>query len=211
MVSLSKIAVLTGDVVNSSVLSSQENMDLQAKITGFRHHCVLMNASFYRGDSFQIAVKPSYALWLALKFRTDIKRWKVKHDIRISVGIGEISECNDNILLSTGQAFELSGKNLDIIKGQSSNLLITTEFSDLDNEMDMYCFFIDTLFRQMTLAQANVVYYRLDFISQKDISKTLHISQPAVSKNLQAASWPIIDKILQRYSFALEKYYGVIE
>jgi hypothetical protein len=211
MITSSKIAVLTGDVVNSSVLSSRENADLQAKITGFRHPSVLMNASFYRGDSFQIAVKPSYALWAALKFRSDIKRWKEQHDLRISIGIGEISESNDNILLSTGQSFELSGKNLDLIKAQSLNIAINTAFPELDNEMDVYCFFIDSVFKKMTHAQANVVYFRLDSCSQHEIGKTLNISQPAVSKNLQAASWPAIEKILKRYSHVIEKYYGIIE
>jgi hypothetical protein len=211
MNSFGDIAVLTGDVVRSSALSSQENADLQEKITGYRHPCIMMEARFYRGDSFQIAVKPRDALWLALKFRADVKRWRENNDIRISIGIGEVTEWNDNILLSNGKAFELSGKNLDVIKNQSLNLIITSNYPELNSEMETYCFITDRLIRDLTIAQASVFYYKLDGSSQSEISRILNISQPAVSKSLNAADWQTIEKLLNRYSQIIERYYGIPE
>jgi hypothetical protein len=211
MNTLTNIAVLTGDVVNSSTLTSQENVGIQGKITGFGHPSILMEARFYRGDSFQIAVKPRDALWLALKFRTDIKRWKAYNDIRISIGIGEVTEWTDNILLSNGKAFELSGKILDLLKDRSLNIAVTSVYPELNDEMETHCFIADTFFREMTIAQANVVYYKLDGYSQKEIGKILNISQPAVSKSLNAANWVAIEKLLKRYYQIIEKYYGISE
>lgn len=211
MITLSNIAVLTGDVVNSSGLTTGENVSLQEKITGFRHPSVLMEARFYRGDSFQIAVKPEWAFWSALKFRTDIKRWKSRYDLRLSIGIGEVTEWNDNILLSNGKAFELSGKNLDVLKERSVNLAVNSIYPELNNEMETHCFITDTFFRELTPAQSAVVYYKLDNYSQKEISKILHKSQPAVSKSLQAARWGALEKLMKRYMQIIEKYYGISE
>jgi hypothetical protein len=208
---MSEIAIITGDIVNSSVLDAREFSFLQEKINGYKHPSIIMGAQFYRGDSFQLAVMPYQALWLALKYRTDVKRWRESCDIRISIGIADVSELNENILISTGNAFELSGKNLDLMKNKPLNLVITTLKEELNRELETYCFLIDLFLREMTFAQANIIYLKLDGITQKGIGKILGISQPAVSKGLNAAKWEVIEKILARYNYLIGRYYGIDE
>lgn len=205
------IAVITGDVVDSSVLSEAEKRFFQQKIEAFSCEGILLKPRFYRGDSFQLAVEPRIALWLALKFRAEIKRWKEANDVRISVGIGEAAGWNEDVLLASGTAFERSGKNLDRLKKLALNIFIATENEELNQEFETYCYMADSIYRNLTAIQANVVYHRLDGLSQNDMSRLLGISQPAVSKSLKAANWLAVEKFLNRYEQIIAKYYGTPE
>jgi hypothetical protein len=56
-----QIAVITGDIVNSSVLNEAQKKLIQNGIEHFKHEGILLKPRFYRGDSFQLAVKPVVA------------------------------------------------------------------------------------------------------------------------------------------------------
>jgi hypothetical protein len=68
-----QIAVITGDIVNSSVLDEAQKSLIQNGIEYIMHEGILLKPRFYRGDSFQLAAKPMVALLLALKFRMEIR------------------------------------------------------------------------------------------------------------------------------------------
>lgn len=208
---MSVIAVITGDIVNSSELSAKELSFLQENIIGYNIPSIVKNVQFYRGDSFQLAVEPVQALWLAIKYRTGVKRWKENCDIRISIGIAGFTDLNDNVLISSGKAFEISGKNLDSMKNSQLNLAITTTNQELNQELETYCFIIDMFLQKLTVTQSSIIHLKLDGIVQKEIGKILNITQPAVSKGLSAGNWMLIEKILIRYKYLVKKYYGLGE
>lgn len=203
-----QIAVITGDIVNSAVLNEAQKKHIQNGIEHFKHEGILLKPRFYRGDSFQLAVKPVVALLLALKFRMEVRRKNEAADLRTSIGIGEVSSWNEDVLLADGPAFVLSGKNLDSLKKKDLNIIIVTGNKELDSELETYCYMADVLLKSFSSVQANVLFYKLDRIPQEKIAEILNISQPSVSKTLKAANWKVLEKFLERYEQIIEKHYG---
>jgi predicted XRE-type DNA-binding protein len=203
-----QIAVITADVVNSSLLSEAEMKFFQEKIESYKEKEIVIKPRFYRGDSFQLAVNAKEALLLAIKFRMEIKQWKEQNDVRISIGIGEVSQWNDDVLLAAGSAFERSGKNLDNLKKTGLNIIIVTGNVELDEELETYCYMADEFIKNQTAVQATLVFQMLNGIQQIEIAKMLEISQPSVSKSLKAANWKLIERFLKRYQRIIQKNYA---
>jgi predicted XRE-type DNA-binding protein len=201
------IAVLTCDIIESSLLSSDELKEYQRIIESFADERILILPQFYRGDSFQLATKPADALEIAVRIRIEMKRLHEKNDVRISVGIGQVSILNENVLFSTGSAFEISGKNLDQLKNRKLNLLIQTEDSQLNDELETYCYFADAVINGMTKIQSNIIFYKLQGLGQNEIAEILDVSQPAVSKSLKTANWQTIERFLKRYKTMINQNY----
>ncbi len=203
-----QIAVITGDIVNSSVLDEAQKSFIQNGIEQFMHEGILLRPRFYRGDSFQLAAKPMVALLLALKFRMEVRRKNEAVDLRVAIGIGEVSSWNEDVLLADGPAFVLSGKNLDSLKKKDLNIIIVTGNKELDSELETYCYMADVLLKNLSSVQANMLFYKLNSLSQEQVGEILQISQPSVSKTLKAANWKVIEKFLERYEQIIEKHYG---
>ena len=203
-----EIAILTADIVESSLLRDDDKKLFQKKIENYPDDGILLKPRFYRGDSFQLAAKPEKALLLALKMRFEMKQWKAENDVRVAIGIGDVASWNDNVLLAEGAAFERSGKNLDRLKGFDLNMIIVTGDLELDDELETNCYLADEFIKNQTAVQAKMVSFMLDGFSQIEIAKKLNISQPSVSKSLKAANWKLIEKFMKRYERIIQKHYG---
>lgn len=194
-----QIAVLSGDMVKSSLLSKAEIQYFQEKLENYPDNDILLRPHFYKGDSFQLAVKLESALLLALKIRLEMKQWKAENDVRVAIGIGEISHWNTDVLLASGTAFELSAKNLDQLKSLGLNIIISTGDSELDDELETYCYMADEFIKNQTMLQAKIALQMLNRTPQTEIAKILGISESSVSKSLKAANWQLVERFLKRY------------
>jgi hypothetical protein len=202
------IAVLTCDIVDSSLLQESELKEYQQRIKSVGESSVLLIPQFYRGDSFQLATKTTDALDIAIQIRIELKRFYELNDVRISIGVGEVKTLNENVLLSTGTAFEISGKNLDQLKGWKLNLYIQTDNSLLNDELETYCYFADAVISGFTKIQSNIIYLKMQGLAQSEIANKLGISQPSVSKSLKSANWQTIERFLKRYKTLVNQNYG---
>ncbi|MBW8331965.1 MAG: hypothetical protein K0M40_08090 [Prolixibacteraceae bacterium] len=203
-----EIAVLTCDIIDSSLLSSDGLKNYQQIIESLGDGKVLIHPRFYRGDSFQLATKPAEALEIAVRIRIEMKRLHEQNDVRVSVGIGKVSTLNENVLFSTGPAFEISGKNLDQLKEKKLNLLIQTENTLLNDELETYCYFADVIINGFTKIQSNIIYYKMQGLDQAGIANIIAVSQPAVSKSLKTANWQTIERFMKRYKTLISQNYG---
>ncbi len=203
-----QIAVITGDIVNSSKLTVEQKETVKERFVELAGNDALLKPKFYRGDSFQVAAKPEAALSLVLKFRFELRRLNENNDVRASIGIGEISAWNEDVLLAGGSAFERSGKKLDELKKKGLRIVITTGNPELDEELETYCVMADSLLNNLTTVQANIVFYKLADLPQENIAEILEITQPSVSKTLKAANWKAIERFIKRYRQIIEKNYG---
>ena len=201
------IAVLTCDIVGSSLLKESELREYQHKIETLDDQRILIVPQFYRGDSFQLATSPKDALDIATLIRIEMKRVHEKNDVRVSVGIGKIKIFSENVLLATGSAFEISGKNLDQLKGLKLNLYVQTDKEQINDELETYCYFADAIMTGFTKIQSNIIYYKLKDLGQNEIANVLKISQPAVSKSLKISGWQNIERFLKRYKTLINKNY----
>lgn len=203
-----EIAVITCDIVESSLLSAEEIKEYQQIVESIGAVQVLIHPRFYRGDSFQLATKPADALEIAVRIRIEMKLLHEQNDVRVSVGVGQVSTFDENILFSAGSAFEISGKNLDQLKGRKLNLLIQTEDPLLNDELETYCYFADVIMNGFTKIQSNIIFYKLQGLDQTEIAKILDISQPAVSKSLKTSNWQTIERFMKRYKTLINQNYG---
>ena len=123
-------AVLTGDIVNSTLLPPQREKKLlnilDTIMKGHRHE-------FFRGDSFQTYLHDAgEALKTALLCRTaaialDPNADKVLTDVRVSIGIGEVVSPIGSLATAKGEAFLISGRALDALQKTEGRLIIVTE------------------------------------------------------------------------------------
>ena len=118
------IAVLTGDLVKSRGMTADQLAIVRArlsdavdKISEWSAGLVIGGPQFFRGDSWQLALAhPGYCLRVAMALRAALIGMDVKADTRIGIGIGTTERIHpQQISLSVGEAFLLSGEALDTI------------------------------------------------------------------------------------------------
>lgn len=176
--------VITGDLVNSTNIATKWKQSIADAL----NTCVSdfmsitpIKIEMYRGDSFQVLVdKAEQALSVAIALRSKLRSstpdgndiW----DARISIGIGDISYENYNIVTSDGEAFRLSGRAFDNIG--KKRLSISTPWTELNTAMELNTRFADELISSWTARQARAVYHSILFRkTQKEMAEELDMTR----------------------------------
>jgi hypothetical protein len=197
-------AVLTGDIVNSTKLTIAKEAKLSSNLTALS---VAYDSKFefYRGDSFQAYVKkPANALRLALLSRTAaLKLYKdskiVLADIRISIGIGDISLPVQSLKTAKGEAFILSGRNFDELQKNNTRLAITTSNPLANVGLQVIADYINAIFANMTGKQAEVIYELLNGEMQMTVAAKIKKTKSTVHQRITSGRWNEIEKLLLQY------------
>jgi hypothetical protein len=195
-------AVITGDVVNYTGLSKPDQQillqDLSEKLEGSLF-------DFYRGDSFSVFLpKPETALKLTLQLRLVTLKYmdfspEFKTDLRASIGIGQVDEPVSSLKTATGEAFIISGRNLDDLSKSGPRLVIQAAEPSLNMVLGLIADFMDYLFSQLTAKQAEVIAELLNGTTQMEAARALNKSQATISQHVQSAGWAQIHKLLGEY------------
>ncbi len=132
------LSVITGDIVQSSLLNQEERKMVLFELKElFKSWNKLFPIEFtiYRGDSFQAVLKnPAKSLLVSLLIRAKLRSLSTQNslakiwDARISIGIGEIDFEAEKIIESDGEAFQLSGRNLDEMKRKDERIRLKDFF-----------------------------------------------------------------------------------
>ncbi|HTR28049.1 MAG TPA: hypothetical protein VMH27_02195 [Puia sp.] len=197
-------AVLTGDIVNSTSLSPPQEARLLEVLAGLlQEH----PHEFYRGDSFQAYVKePSKALQLALACRavaieiTTREDGAARGDIRIAIGIGEVTAPVHAPGSAKGEAFVLSGRELDKLQATERRLSIVSGNQMADIGFQTMADYLDSIFQEMTAKQADVIANLLKGVTQQQLALSLEKAKSTISELANAGRWPAIERILQQYT-----------
>lgn len=138
-------AVITGDIVKSSKYRDEPYREKLISVLKESFNSTekilpkVLYAPFYifSGDSFQgVLTEPGLALNAAIIIRTalhfgfKLKQQRYPLDARIAVGIGKIDFLPDKPAEGDGDAFRLSGRNLNKIKGDQ-RLLVRTPWPEM--------------------------------------------------------------------------------
>jgi hypothetical protein len=195
------IAVITGDLVGSSEVTSTQFNEMNEVLKTYldENLYVLLPLTFYRGDSFQLMVKAEKSAEIALTIQSIIL-WTTATWARISIGVGAVSKIEPgNVLQSEGEAFQLSGHQLDSMKEEGRLIKIATNSPKHQAMLDAAFHLADSLISGWKPGQASVVAMATRCKTQKDIAQRLNISGPAVSKALKSANWPAFETFLRSY------------
>lgn len=219
------IAVITGDVVNSSIYTPSEiaklMQALEEECYDYQVSCEFgeLRFSVSRGDSFQgILVSPEHALTVALLLKTFVNAYRSdtqkasnaspKIDVRMAIGVGEASYDLNTIHLSNGPAFQYSGRKLDKMKGKEGRLAFACADSNINNEFEVHLKFLDNITNRWSVASAEVIYYLLKSLKETQIAAKLDRSQAAINHRKQAAGWDEIKTLLKRYAEIIKRHFS---
>lgn len=221
---MKNIAILSGDLINSS---EYEPATLKTVVEVLKKEFLAIEAqypkerlafSIYRGDSFQGVIEnPTLALSIALQIKAAVnavtnKKIQSKSampiaGIRISIGIGEATYQKDALEESNGEAFQFSGRTLDIMKSEGMKMALTTGNADVNAEFKVQLKFLDATTDRWSIASAEVVYFLLKGFKEQEIAGKLSRSQAAINLRKKAAGWDEIKLLLERYHQVAQQYF----
>lgn len=204
-------AVLTGDIVKSRDLSSDQTRKLQQRLksaamdfqTVFAD-TVVGKLGITRGDGWQVALqKPEYALRFALFIRAVVKA-EFQTDTCVSMGIGPAELVKDKIIESTGLAFERSGLGLESLKNKNIRMAYYSHkiTGQLESAESLLVSWLDLLITPGTEKQASLLKEVLIKLKQDDVAEKMGLVQSTVSEGLKAVGWHEMKRILNHF----EKY-----
>lgn len=217
------VAILTADLIDSS---QYEEDILERVLDALKEEFANIRVSYgneevhfriFRGDSFQgVVYSPKYALRIALQIKTAVNQIHLREtkksraystvaDFKMAIGIGTIDFERESISESNGQAFQFSGRTLDGMKNSSQNTLIKCSDEEVNSEFNTSFFLLDMLMEKWSTASAEVVFYLLKGMKEREIAKKINISQSAVNQRKRASGWEAISLLLKRYEQVMEK------
>jgi len=216
------IAVLTADLIDSThyeeeILKTVLNNlseEFEKLVAQYGKENVRFN--IYRGDSFQgIINQPEAALEIMMQIKTAVNKIHLKQtkknksyskiaDFKMAIGIGTLDFERDSISESNGQAFLYSGRTLDTMNNDSRKTMIKTEYEEINEEFNTAFYLMDTLTEKWSTASAEVVYYLLKNLKEREVATAIGISQSAVNQRKKAAGWDAIEGLLIRFKNVVE-------
>jgi hypothetical protein len=198
-----KATVISGDVIDSSLLKPAPRKRLQHLLDSFFDQAAKqwpdLQMQQYRGDSIQAVLTKNrvVALRLALLLQSYLAKENFK--IRLSVGVGNISFKGKEVITSDGSAFQASGPGLDALAKSGEVISIAGSNADFTNEWQVHSASLNYIIQDWSTQQAEAVFLQLQDHTQQEIAKKLKIKQPSVHQRLQKAGWPVVQKILNRF------------
>jgi hypothetical protein len=183
---MSSISVITGDIINSRRVKPEIWLPVLKKAL---EKISKNNWNIYRGDSFQIEITNYHESFIAAVYLKACLKTIKGIDIRIAIGIGGKTFNGSNVSESSGEVFIMSGSTLEQLKSEKTNLKLTTKNPTIDNEINLFFKFALIAMDNWTVNSAEAVKLFLDNKNktQEEMSKTIGISQDAVSKRLKRA------------------------
>ncbi len=127
-------AIITGDIIQSrEALDKGWLNNLKEVLNHYGEEP--QQWQLFRGDSFQLQLNVNQAVYGALHIKATIKQIK-NLDVRMAIGLGEITYLSNNITESNGSAFIYSGECFEALKKQtlavrSSNIHFNQTFNVL--------------------------------------------------------------------------------
>ena len=200
-----RVAVLTGDIVRSSKLTSQSRSDLHSAIAETSDSiksqfgdAIPYAVDVFRGDSWQLLVSDAgLALRVALFFRAFLRsRFEdVRIDTRISIGVGGVDFLPESgVSTGDGEAFRRSGWAFEEL-GRSFRMTYSSEDASA-RYLDVIVRLVDHPATFWTSRQAYAVSQALLGHTQEVIAEQWvdrPITQQAVAQHLARAGWHAVD------------------
>ena len=201
-------AVITADIANSRKQEAEtwlETLKGELNLIGKEPQ----DWEIYRGDSLQLMTAPENALRAAMQIKAAIMQHK-DLDIRMAIGIGDVSYKGKKITESNGSAFIHSGTKFDEL-GKEQNIVLKSPWKDFDEIMNLLLLLLGKLTNNWNTNRALIVRTFLDnpVMTQKELGQKLNKQQGNISHSLNKAGYDELIKVLDYYeSHILERING---
>ena len=197
-------AIITADLINSRLVDPNKWMPALKKVLK-QYGKEPKNWEIFRGDSFQLNTKPEEALMAAMLIKAEIKQWK-DLDVRIGIGIGEITYQAAKITESNGTAFLNSGECFEDLKKQT--LAIKTPNKELNTTLNLMIELASLTVDRWTETAAKLIKLKIEnpTANQKDLANLLNkTAQGTISEGLKRGGYDEIQKLLDYYKLKISE------
>lgn len=178
-------AILTGDIVNSRKVDMKEWLPVLEECLGYYSN----NFDIFRGDSFQIAVPIETSIESVFLIKAALRTIE-SLDVRIGLGLGEVSYWDTHIKNSTGEALINSGEAFDAL---DKNLIhVKSPWEAWDEATNIMLQLAMELANRWTLNMAQTVHEQIKNpkANQKELAQLLNRKyQSQISTELGNANW----------------------
>tara|TARA_R110002049_G_scaffold285775_4_gene467310 strand:- start:4564 stop:5163 length:600 start_codon:yes stop_codon:yes gene_type:complete len=190
-------SIITGDIINSREREPNDWL-ITLKNTLNIFGDTPKNWEIFRGDSFQLEIKPENALEAAVLIKATIKIYK-NIDVRIAIGLGEKTYASERITESNGSAFVNSGECFETMK--NNTLAIKSGYDGFDNTINIMLELAQLTMNSWSSTSSEIIKISLENpeLNQKQIAKLLGKSQSNISEGLKRAGFDEIQKLLNYY------------
>jgi hypothetical protein len=194
------ISVITGDIINSRKSSPELWLQLlKTELNTFGKSPGYWE--IYGGDTFQLRVDdPLKVLTAAIRLKAVIKLVKPL-DVRLAIGIGEITYKSKKITECNGPAFIHSGEKFKTLKKEKQKLAVKSDWPDFDTMINL-CLKLGLIaMDKWSVNSAEMVALALSHPqdSQADLGKMLKIKQNAVSTRFARAHFDELMELNELY------------
>lgn len=201
---MEKIAVLTGDIVNSR--QQPDSGWIRALKPLFNQYGKEpADWEIYRGDEFQLRLPREAALQAAFHIKALVKQWQTL-DVRLGIGLGEESVRSKKIGESNGTAYQRSGAGFEKLKRYPQSMYLDSGDQAYDQSLNLMLALAMDFMDAWSPVSAEVM--ALTFAhpeaSQEDLANRLGIRQSAVSQRLKRARYELVEALLTYYSHSLK-------
>lgn len=198
------IAIITGDIINSRKVDAKQWLPALKRVL-LQYGKEPSDWQIYRGDSFQLKIKPIDAILAGLLIKSSIKQFN-KLDVRIAIGIGEISYEAKKITESNGSAFVHSGECFELLKKQT--LGIKSPWKEFDDTMNIMFDLASVTMDNWTNTSSEIIKNALENpeMSQMKLAAKLNKkSQGTISEGLKRGGYDEIKKLITYYQKEMKK------
>lgn len=196
-------AVITGDIVQSRQSAVAVWIKALKEILN-QYGSSPKDWEIYRGDSFQIIIRPEQALDLSFIIKSHLKSNEI--NVRMAIGIGEIDYRTDKATESNGTAFVNSGTCFDGLKKQT--LALQTPWNDFNTTFNIMLDLASLTMDKWTAKTAEVVCFKLQnpTMNQVDIAERLEKKrQGNISESLKRGGYDELNQLLNYYQQSISK------
>ncbi|WP_196888523.1 SatD family protein [Aureivirga sp. CE67] len=198
------VSVITGDIINSRNNSPEIWLKvLKEALQNYGEEYA--NWEIFRGDSFQLLVENSEeVLKIAIYLKAALKQIK-GIDVRMGIGIGNISFQSSKVSQANGEVFIFSGEAFEDLKKKT--ILIKTNNTIFDEEMNLYLELGLLKMDFWSVREATLVKTILDFpdYTQSQLAEKLEKTQSTISETLKRSCFDEIMKIEKMFKEKLNR------
>ena len=196
------VAVITGDVINSSSLSPESWLN-SIKSVIERNKISQDKWEIFRGDMFQIEIPPIKAMPFVIELKASLKEDK-ELDVRMSIGFGAKAYTANSVLESNGEAYIYSGQEFDLLKKKTLKIKTPWELFNIRWNMILDL----ALLTMDNWAPVTASIFKASLqnqnLTQKEIAKELCKSPSSISEGLSRAGNDQIMNMIKQFNYELE-------
>lgn len=208
-------ATISADIIKSTSLSGQEISRLQDYLRQFlaivEKKVPGVWGRLTRGDNLEIVLpNPQASMLVAVMLKCCVKAFTahtprvshasspyvrfLRYGVRIAIGIGSLRLNDAERGLIDGRAIYNSGRALDGMSSRMrSNVVIVGLGSGRGAIAQALLTLVDVLLTHATAKQCEVLFLRMQGMSEKEIAAHLSVTQVAVNSHLRRAGWYAIE------------------